>query len=180
MSAPSGKGKGPEQTGPDASSCGDDSAQRKWIFLEGLAHRGGEEYIKALCYAIDSEEAIPTAALKPLANALRSLIGDGADARTRQNKFADIMGLKKKRGRPRADDAKFWRAFNYWFLRYMDGPLTDSEAISWLESRGSMIPDEEGRLDVMEESSIRRAVRENPAAEALARGICKTTDEGGI
>lgn len=150
-----------------------DVEQRKWEFLAQLGQRGGPEYLLALRNAIESEASIPTESLKLLAMALRAF--DSKEPRSVQlANFAKVLCLSGKKGRPRKDEEKFWRAVNYWLLRLEEdgpvGPRTDAEAIAWLEEHGSVLPGDE-RYEVLEASQIRRAVREFPSARAFAESI---------
>lgn len=152
------------------------NAKRKWAFLQALGKKGGIDYLEALCVAIETEATIPTETLKPIASALRLLFSSEPEA-NRLAAFATALCIKKKRGRPRQDSRAFWRAVNYWILRDNEG-LSDGDAIAFIRDKGFFVVDDDQHpYEYREESAIRRAVREHPAAREFARGICQ--DEGG-
>lgn len=159
-----------------------DVEQRKWEFLAQLGQRGGPEYLLALRNAIESEATIPTESLRPLAMALRAF--DSKEPRSVQlTTFARALALSGKKGRPRKDEAKFWRAVSYWELRLMEddgvlSPMTDSEAIAWLEENGTCLPSED-RHEVLDESQIRRAVHDFPSARTFVEGM-KAAFDGAL
>jgi hypothetical protein len=145
-----------------------------WALLEELAKRGGTEYLAALCKAIETEAAIPSGALRPMAQALRGLLSE-TDRKKGLGEFAAAVGLSRPKGRPRADEDRFWRAVWYWILRLdgMDGayePLRDGQALAWLKTQGIVL-DKDGiaRTQFLESSSVRRAVRACPEAEDFVR-----------
>jgi hypothetical protein len=146
----------------------------EWALLEELAERGGTEYLAALCKAIETEVAIPSAALRPIEQALLALLSE-PDRKKGLGKFATAVGLSRAKGRPRADEDRFWRAVWYWILRLdgMDGayePLRDGQALAWLKTQGIVLDkDGKAKMEFLESSSVRRAVRAHPEAEDFVR-----------